>query len=177
MSETAAREDAELECASVGASTAESHGWDLGPPVVADSLLKDFKDAMTTTFQDMRDKVGGPAQYLQARFHNDSERKKQFARWLFEVFPMSDLESYAIGPKLPCSTVNDRCPAKFYLHVACLTWEAAGSVKGPPEAATTDRILEEILTDGFVTSTEPLQVCQRLSRSLQINGPSCIPEV
>ena len=162
MEESAA--DARVDCASVVPSTVESTGWDIFPSNSSGTLLSDFKDAMVQTFHEMQEKAGGPLQYLQARFQSDLQRKKEFAAWLFATFPMSDLESYATGPTLPAPTST--CPKTFCLHVSCFTWENEGSLKGYPEAATTNRILDEVLADGFVTATEPLQVCQRLSGQL-----------
>ena len=46
------------------------------------------------------------------------------------------------------------------VHVAALTFATEGSLKGAPEVHTVVRLVDEILTDGFVTSSEPLEVVQ-----------------
>ncbi len=50
--------------------------------------------------------------------------------------------------------------APLAVHVAALTFAAEGSLKGAPEVHTVVRLVDEILTDGFVTGSEPLEVVQ-----------------
>jgi hypothetical protein len=44
--------------------------------------------------------------------------------------------------------------------VAALTFAAEGSLKGAPEVHTVLRLVDEILTDGFITGGEPLELVQ-----------------
>ena len=48
----------------------------------------------------------------------------------------------------------------FLVHPACFSYLAESSVKGPAENDVVFLMMEEILTDGFITSGEPLMLLQ-----------------
>ena len=64
--------------------------------------------------------------------------------------------------------------APLAVHVAALTFAAEGSLKGAPEVHTVLRLVDEILADGFVTSSEPLEVVQD-ERLDAVGGPLTPP--
>ena len=56
----------------------------------------------------------------------------------------------------------------FIVHPACFSYVPESSVKGPAENDVVNLMMEEILTDGFITSGEPLMLLQSIGLS---NGP------
>jgi len=64
-------------------------------------------------------------------------------------------------PKVPTVTEDNMGKATpLAMHLCVFTYHDAGSTKPPPHVRTSLQLLEEYLTDGFVTSTEPILIKQ-----------------
>ena len=93
--------------------------------------------------------------YLESKYSSVAD-KEQYARALWQEFPPMDSNPPLLGADLPGKlvlslTAQDTC----VLHLATISFSATSMVCEP----IVDKILklvDEILTDGFVTDTEPL---------------------
>ena len=96
-----------------------------------------------------------PVSYLETKYRSAVD-KEQYARALWQEFPPMDSNPPLMGGDLPGKmvgslTAQDAC----VVHLATISFSAASMVCEP----TVDKCLklaDEILTDGFVTDTEPL---------------------
>ena len=151
-------EDAEAAVASPLPSTAMSaeDAWDLRP------CLDDVPDWVHNREQvlvDVKRKLQGttPTVYLELKYPTD-EDKEQYARVLWQELPPMDTNPPLMGAVLPGKAVRLVMGGDvFVLHLAMISFSDASMVCRP----TMDKCLklaDEILTDGFVTDTEPLML-------------------
>ena len=127
-----------------------------------EAILEDIKRKLENTNH-------SPVSYLAAKYHG-AEDKEQYARALWQELPPMDSNPPVMGGDLPGKplgslTGKDVC----VLHLATICFLGASMVCEP----TVDRILklaDEILTDGFVTDTEPLLLDVSPTRMDAIQG-------
>ena len=113
-----------------------------------EAILADIKDKLANA------KLS-PVSYLQSKYPSDSD-KEQYALSLWQELPPMESHPPLLGHDLPGKpvgsvTAQDVC----VMHLATISFSATSMVCEP----TKDKILklaDEILTDGFVTDTEPL---------------------
>ena len=103
---------------------------------------------------------GGAAQYLRNNMP-DSDEKQAYATWLFKIFPEQDDSFYQRERVLPPVTAEDinQTPALIF-HVSCFGFDAKCSMKPYPSYEVTDKILDEVMMDGFITNGDPLLLTQ-----------------
>lgn len=96
-----------------------------------------------------------PVSYLEAKYPSDAD-KEHYARALWQELPPMDSNPPLMGGDLPGKPVGSLTAMDVcVVHLATISFSAASMVCEP----TVDRVLklaDEILTDGFVTDTEPL---------------------
>ena len=103
---------------------------------------------------------GGPGQYLRAHLQDLSELKL-FAQWLWDTFPEKDEVFYHHSAEIPPVAENDiGTTAPTALHLTALGFDTDASHKPPPGMSLFSMLMEQILRDGFITSSEPLLVLQ-----------------
>ena len=103
---------------------------------------------------------GGPGRYLQAHLQDLSELKL-LAQWLWDTFPEHDDVFYHHGAEIPPvaeSDIGTTTPTP--LQMTALGFDADSSHKPSPGMALFSVLMEQILRDGFITSSEPLLVLQ-----------------
>jgi len=97
---------------------------------------------------------GGPAQYL---VH------------LWEAFPERDDLFYQRAPQIAAVKEKDLgAVLPVVMHIAGLGFHGDCSLKPPPGTILSQQLAEQILTDGFCTSGEPLLVCQSRDRITEV---------
>ena len=96
-----------------------------------------------------------PVSYLEAKYRS-AEDKEHYARTLWQEFPPMESHPPLLEHDLPGKLVGSVTPQDVcVMHLATISFSAASMVCEP----TIDKIMklvDEILTDGFVTDTEPL---------------------
>lgn len=114
-------------------------------------------------------KAGGPVQYLAARY-STLEEQQEFAAALRTRFPTVPTLTYHDTYPLPITVASGGCDpcAPLCLHPALFAFGDHASVKSLPELNVAVRLLEEVLLDGFLSQTEPLQVT--------VIGAPCLPD-
>jgi hypothetical protein len=116
-----------------------------------------FRDAFLCKMKGIYDTFGGPRQFLNRRF-STPELKQEFALHLFQTYMMRDNLEYTFGELLE-GKVPD--PPQAIFHVAMLTFDNEGSIKGNPLSATSMLLVDEFVTHGFITQGDPLLVAAR----------------
>ena len=115
--------------------------------------------------------IGGPGPYLESRYGN-AEQKLAFAKALWDLLPPDNTQTYHLTDSLTHASVDAAAPSTI-VHVAALGIDKCSSSYGFPMATTCEQIAEEILTDGFLTSGEPLLVMKKATEDL--NGDVAAP--
>ena len=98
----------------------------------------------------------GPRRHLQRRWADDM---KGFYDGLMALLPVDDTIFYhdsAIVPEVTQADMSTTHP--LALHPAMLSFAAVSSIKGPPEANVVEKLTEQIVLDGFITSGDPLLI-------------------
>jgi len=108
----------------------------------------------------MRDVVcrqhGGPRAYLNKTF-DTAEKRKMFATTLLREFPMRDTQKYVTSLNIPAISKDElgkHTPSVF--HMASFSFHEDASTKMPPGEHLTLALVDEYLTDGFLSGGEPL---------------------
>ena len=100
------------------------------------------------------DRFGGPKQYLMHSLQCP-RRASLFADWLHHKLPLRSDVFYQLSPHITHvaeASIGGERPTAFHLSAFCFGPEC--SIKPPPEAETSKRLLEEIMTDGSGTRGE-----------------------
>jgi len=126
-----------------------------------------------------------PKAVLQDRF-KDPGRATAFGRCLIATFPLRDDTLYQLSANVQALTETEiGGEGPLALHPSLFSFGDDCSVKPPLDMAISKRLVEEILQDGFMTSTEPILVFQLMdpwpptaadalkeaSASWMVNGP------
>jgi hypothetical protein len=115
-------------------------------------------DRVVSAFRKVCKEFGGPRQYLAKRF-STMQLKQEFYENLIKFVPPADDEEY--HRQTPMSPVMESDMGKnlpLKLHISMLSWDEKSSLKGPPEAKVAIALADQIMSDGFMTSGEPLLV-------------------
>ncbi len=136
--------------------------WDVAVSVAGPTggSLEAFKETSRQAMKTMCGKFGGVAQYLRKRMESP-EQKKQFFNKLVDMFPLSEAVDYNTCASLPvveASMLSSVLPRK--LHITMLSFSDICSVKNDPESETAMLLLDEYLSDGFLTSGDALILIQ-----------------
>ena len=86
--------------------------------------------------------------------HHHGHNRDEFAQQLADHFPPLPGIMYHKSHKLPPP------PEVLFLQLADLSWDAKSSTKPPPFRVTTMSLLDEFLTNTFLTSGDPLLLWQ-----------------
>ena len=100
---------------------------------------------------------GGPAQYLQAKLAEPAE-EAGFLHWLWSTFPLDD-KIYNLENPMPSAEegqLGEQAPCKA--HISMLGYSAMCTLKPMPSAHSARLLVQHLLMDGFVTSSQPLQI-------------------
>lgn len=88
---------------------------------------------------------------------------QDFAKWLLQVFPHKPTLDYVDAGTLPAVPLDNLAQEKpFKVHVSSFSFLKTASLKMPPGRSLTLQLVDEITTDGFISSGEPLQARVRL---------------
>lgn len=116
---------------------------------------RDVRDNVLEAFDDLCAQFGGPQQYLDSTYPDAGARKK-FADQLLKILPLDMSKGYMVcGPITKTTSLNDPQIVKF--HPACFAFSKSSSLKPPPLAHTCKKLMDEILVNGFLTSTDVIQ--------------------
>eukprot|EP00969_Alexandrium_andersonii_P066593 2935892-Alexandrium_andersonii.AAC.1 len=114
-------------------------------------------------FDQMCSTFGGPQQFLSKRLA-DKDSQARFAKQLRSAFPPLMGKTYCVDYPLPAIREEDMAAVpSLVVHISCLGNDESCTMKHPPLAETCKKIMEEVLTDGFVTASEPLKVTMAAS--------------
>jgi hypothetical protein len=119
--------------------------------------LASFKEAMKNAMRDVVCRQhGGPRAYLNTTF-DTAEKRKMFATTLLREFPMQDTHKYVSSLDIPAISkdkLGQHTPSIY--HMASFSFHEDASTKMPPGEHLTLALVAEYLTDGFLSSGEPL---------------------
>ena len=123
-----------------------------------EKTLQEFQTKLNEAMQKVWDDFGGPGQHLAARF-KEEDQTNQFAKELLEVFPMQDDVWYQKSSPVPIIRPGDESTTlALVLHLSCFSIEEKSSLHGHPDRSRAEKLLDEILTNGFKTSGDPLKI-------------------
>lgn len=123
-----------------------------------EAALPKFHKSMMEAVANICQQHGGPLQCLRRTFSTE-EKRKSFSEWLYQSFPPLPTESYHFTVDLPQTTEEEKSRVgAFRLHVGAFSFLPAASLKLPLGGDVANKLAEEIMLDGFVTSGEPLLV-------------------
>ena len=157
------------------AGLAESDGassiaeWALPGPATLQEPVHAFKTKLLAELDGLMRSYGGPAQYLWQSLPSESD-VAAFAKYLWEAYPEMDDQYYHHSEKIPPVSAADLgTTPPVCLHVSALGFDKACSFKPPPGRALFMQLLEQYLTDGFVSQGEPLMIVQSRGTGLPDN--------
>ena len=112
------------------------------------------RDSILQRVKAVLEEHGSPINYLQEKYPS-SDKREEYAHTLWKTFPPAEDEAlYYLAAELP----GESPPGKGQLlHLACLSFSEASMLQVPAMERCM-KLADEILTDGFVTDTEPLML-------------------
>ena len=130
--------------------------WDVMPDDTG-TALETFKSNVSRAVAEVCTRHGGPQQHLNF-IHDTGDKRKAFAEWLYAAFPPSDSINYKFDARefqaVPESELSSTPAIK--VHLACFSFHPDASIKQAPGKDHTLRLADQILTEGFITSGDPL---------------------
>ena len=153
--------------------------WGLKPPPVtpaADGLMStsstlrtpvnqiQFRELVVKYAEELMLKHHGPMQYLMQRYPT-VEDKRTYMNKLWKLIPPLPEKKYEFLVDIPAGQ-NDT----MNIHIACLNFDPAHSPREPTRSNTCLELLDNILTDGFVTDRDPLIVCTGGPEKIRARG-------
>lgn len=127
------------------------HGWSLAE--LRAKVGESARSAMKT--------FGGPMQFLEQRYPDAAARQTYADKLWAEFPPMDTRPPHSVIP-LPSVREHEAhdgvSGSDLVLHLAALDFTSTASMKGPPSLRTANLLVDEILTDGFITLGDPLKV-------------------
>jgi hypothetical protein len=102
------------------------------------------------------ERYGGPQQYLIANI-NGADDMSRFSGWLYEKFPEKGDVLYST--EIPLTVINESEMAQslpLVVHVGALGFQKCASTKPGPGREVFGELLEQYMTDGVVTASEPM---------------------
>ena len=131
----------------------------LAEPDETETAFKDSMEHVLKAFDsEVLEPYGGPAQYLQHKLADPSEQTA-FLQWLWGTFPLQEDKLYNLENPMPSaeeSQLGDQAPCKA--HISMLGYMALCTLKPMPSAHSARLLVQHLLMDGFVTSSQPLQI-------------------
>ena len=131
----------------------------LAEPDETETACKDAMEHVLKAFDsEVLEPCGGPAQYLQHKLADPSEQTA-FLQWLWGTFPLQEDKLYNLENPMPSaeeSQLGDQAPCKA--HISMLGYMALCTLKPMPSAHSARLLVQHLLMDGFVTSSQPLQI-------------------
>ncbi len=113
-----------------------------------DSILESLKDKLCHS---------SPLQYLHDKYPTP-ECQEKYARVLWQVLPPLDSKPPFLDADVPSKSVDSVSPTDVHVaHLATMSLSEISMVC-PPSMERVMKLADEILTDGFVTETEPLML-------------------
>ena len=135
--------------------------WDDVKPVADEAIEVFKKDCLHEVGEGVK-KQGTVVKWLDVTLGCDKEKNLDFGMWLFHQFPPQDDLFYHWGSELPWVenelALGIAAPTVF--GILAFAWAKGCSLKPSPGPKTFDALGDQILCDGFVTSGEPLLICQ-----------------
>ena len=128
---------------------------------VADTELQRFCSRFTKELTDIIKKEGSPFHYIHMVLDTD-DKKVCFTQWLWTTFPEKEDIFYHYSSNLPWveGELALGSAAPLAMHIVTMGYTLGCSLKPPPGLVTSTMLLEQYAVDGFITSGEPLFVCQ-----------------
>ena len=106
------------------------------------------------------DAHGGPRQYLQATYL-DRPSRAAFAASILKLVPFADTVKYHTSQIVPEIAETDKSKADFQiLHLSSFSFTNKGSLKTPPGKSITLQLADHYLSEGFITSGDPVYITQ-----------------
>ena len=149
--------------ASSGASSTE---WALpDPPPDSELMIKDWKSTAYDAMDKVKSDYGGPGKYFEHHLMQQDDKLmmnkaavSQFADWLHDTFPEREEVFYQTkADDMPWVTEKDLATSvPLAIPVYMLGWSKEVSLKPRPGGQVFEALIDQFLTDGFVTSGEPL---------------------
>lgn len=102
-------------------------------------------------------------QFLEKRYP-DMDSRRQYAEKLWAHFPAGEVKPPSLRRPLPSCLEEERASGVpgsdliLILHVATLDFRRGASLKGVVSLKTSLLLVDEILTDGFLSAAEPVLV-------------------
>lgn len=118
--------------------------------------LVNFKSGMVNAMKHICKTYGGPRQYLN-KIYCTAQKREGFAKLLVKHYPLKDTVSYVTDLNIPTveqSEMSTKLPLVY--HLSSFSFEEGASTKMPPGELVTLQLADEISTDGFITSGDPL---------------------
>lgn len=113
---------------------------------------------------------GGPQQLLLNKLPTEEDRV-EYAKILWDKFPPLEDHLPALGwSQLPVHHQGRQDSAPAIVHLAFLDFTENCSLKGPPSLKVSLQLLEEMATDGFVSTGEPILV-RAIQKDTVMDGP------
>ena len=135
--------------------------WDDVKPVADEAIEVFKKDCLHEVGEGVKEQ-GTVVKWLDVTLGCDKEKNLDFGMWLFHQFPPQDDLFYHWGSELPWveneQALGIAAPTVF--GILAFAWAKGCSLKPSPGPKTFDALGDQILCDGFVTSGEPLLICQ-----------------
>ena len=135
--------------------------WDDVKPVADEAIEVFKKDCLHEVGEGVK-KQGTVVKWLDVTLGCDKEKNLDFGMWLFHQFPPQDDLFYHWGSELPWVenelALGIAAPTVF--GILAFAWAKGCSLKPSPGPKTFDALGDQIMCDGFVTSGEPLLICQ-----------------
>ena len=110
------------------------------------------RDSILQLVKEVLEEHGSPINYLQEKYPS-SDKREEYAHTLWKTFPPAEDEPLYLAAELPGESPS----GKQILHLACLSFSEASMLQVPAMERCM-KLADEILTDGFVTNTEPLML-------------------
>ena len=137
----------------------------IGPGVLAiadmnpESAAAVFKTTMENDFFQVVKEKGGPRQYLLSTLP-DLDAMNDFAKHLWDEYPESQDVFYTTIADMPFCKTEAECGtcAPLPFHLNAFGYTQSSSLKPPCGMRKFSLLMDQIMSDGFVTSSQPLLV-------------------
>lgn len=137
---------------------ADGAGSDGGLAGLTDGNL--LVNALHEKFDRLCQQHGGPVQWLLWKF-DTPEKENAFREQLLQLFPVMTSIEYVVPSLLSKKE-------KTFVHVSMLSFKPESSTKGLPYSHTAKELVDEYLTHGFLTESQPL-ILWTLPRDKQLS--------
>ena len=133
---------------------------------------EEFRDVMITAVKDALKDYLGPQDYLMQRY-GSVEAQTMYVKALWRLFPPMQEVTYELETDIKMYEHNDPGPP-IHIHLAKLNFDPNNSPREPSSKDTCLSRVDQIMTDGFVTSTEPVMLVSGGKEQLLHRGNSTV---